>query len=196
MLHGRGGAPEQMLDLVPVLGRSDVTCVAPAAAGNTWYPRSFMAEIAANEPALSSGLAVIDGLVHRAAEHGVSAEQVVLLGFSQGACLTAEYAARHARRFGGVIVLSGGLIGPPGTAWEYGGSFDGTPVLLGCSDVDPHVPITRLEESAAVFARMDARITKRIYPGMGHLVNDDEIEFIRRLLHAVAPRPGAAPRKA
>lgn len=190
MMHGRGAAPKNILDLVPALGRPDATYLAPAAAGNTWYPSSFMAEIPMNEPGLSSGLAVIDGLVEDAVRRGIPRERLLLLGFSQGACLTAEYAVRHAGRFGAVILFSGGLIGPPGTAWNYGGSFDGTPVFLGCSDVDSHVPKARVEESAAVFERMDARVTLRTYSGMGHLVNDDEIAFTRVLLDEIAGPAG------
>jgi len=182
MIHGRDAAPKNILDLVPAFDRPDVTYLAPAAAGNTWYPLSFMADVPRNEPGLSSGLAVIDGLVSRVAQHGVPRARIALLGFSQGACLTSEYAVRHAGRFGGVILYSGGLIGPPGTTWPYGGRFDGTPVFLGCSDVDGHVPRTRVEESAAVFERMGAVVTLKIYPGMGHLVNDEEIAFTRRLL--------------
>jgi predicted esterase len=103
-------------------------------------------------------------------------------GFSQGGCLTSEFAVRHAGRFGGVLVYSGGVIGPPGTTWSYPGSFDGTPVLLGCSDVDPHIPLARVNESADVFQRMGAQVDKRIYPGMGHFVNEDEIAFTKELL--------------
>lgn len=186
MVHGRDAAPRNILDLVPAFSRPDVSYLAPAAAGNTWYPFSFMAEIARNEPGLSSGLAAVDALVESVVRRGVPKRSLVLLGFSQGGCLTAEYAVRHADRFAGVIVYSGGLIGPPGTTWPYGGSFDGTPVFLGCSDADAHVPLTRVDESAAVFERMGARVTRRIYPGMGHLVNEDEIAFTRVLLEEIA----------
>jgi predicted esterase len=124
-------------------------------------------------------------LVDRVVEQGILREHIVLLGFSQGACLTAEFAARNAQRFGGVVAYSGGLIGPPGTTWEYPGSFDGTPVFLGCSDVDSHVPLVRVNESAAVFERMGASVTKRIYPGMGHVVNRDELAFVQKLMENV-----------
>jgi predicted esterase len=192
MVHGRGAGPRNILDLVPALARSDLTYLAPAAAEGTWYPLNFMAETARNEPGLSSGLAVLDGLVRDAIAHGVPRERVVLLGFSQGACLTAEYAVRHAARFGGVLVFSGGLIGPPGTTWTHPGSFEGSPVFLGCSDLDAHVPRGRVEESAAVFRAMGADVTVRLYAGMGHLVNDDEIAFARALLEDVAgPAPAA-----
>lgn len=185
MVHGRGAAPANILDLVPRLGRDDFTYLAPAAAGRTWYPHSFMAEIAQNEPGLSSALHVLAALVDDVVRQGTPRARIVLLGFSQGACLTSEFAARHAARFGGVIVFTGGLIGPPGTPRDYAGSFDGTPIFLGCSDVDHHVPKARVDETAAVFTRMGAHVTERIYPGMGHVVNDDEIEGARGVLGSI-----------
>lgn len=186
MVHGRNAGPPNILDLVPRLGRPDLTYLAPAAAGRTWYPLSFMAEREKNEPGISSGLWLLEHLVQDVQARGIARDHIILLGFSQGACLTAEFAVEHAARYGGVILYSGGLIGPPGTTWEYPGSFDGTPVFLGCSDVDAHVPKARVDESAAVFTRMGATVTERIYPGMGHLVNDDEIAFAREVLDAVA----------
>ncbi|HSD33371.1 MAG TPA: dienelactone hydrolase family protein [Gemmatimonadales bacterium] len=185
MVHGRNAGPSNILDLVPRLGRPDLTYLAPAAAGRTWYPLSFMAEKEKNEPGLSSGLWVLRALVEDVVARGIGRDHIVLLGFSQGACLTAEFAVEHAARYGGVILYSGGVIGPPGTAWQYPGSFDGTPIFLGCSDVDAHVPKTRVDETAAVFTRMGAAVTERIYPGMGHLVNDDEIAFTRGVLAAI-----------
>ena len=182
MVHGRNAAPANILDLLPRLDRPDLSYLAPAAAGRTWYPFSFMAEKEKNEPGLSSGLWVLEQLVQDVVRGGIRRDRLVLLGFSQGACLTAEFAVRHADRYGGVILYSGGVIGPPGTVWEYPGSFAGTPVFLGCSDVDNHVPKTRVDESAAVFTRMGASVTERIYPHMGHTVNDDEIGFTRGLL--------------
>jgi predicted esterase len=146
-----------------------------------------MVEKAKNEPGLSSGLWVLEHLVDEVVRQGIRRDRVVLLGFSQGACLTGEFAVRHAARYGGVILYSGGLIGPPGTTWEYPGSFDGTPVFLGCSDVDAHVPKARVDESAAVFARMGASVTERTYPRMGHLVNEDEIVFTRALMTGILP---------
>lgn len=185
MVHGRGAAPRNILELVPVFDDPDFTYLAPAAANNTWYPFSFMAETAKNEPGITSGLTVLDGLVNEVVEKGIAKENIVLLGFSQGACLAAEFAVRHAGRYGGVIVYSGGLIGPPGTMWPYEGAFDGTPVFIGCSDVDAHIPMARLVESVAVFKRMGAAVTERFYPGMGHLINDDEIDFTRGLMRAI-----------
>jgi predicted esterase len=187
MVHGRGAGPANILDLVPRLDRPGFTYLAPTAAGRTWYPHSFMAETAQNEPWLSSALRALDRVVSDVIARGVPTERIVLLGFSQGACLMSEFAAAHAARYGGVIVFSGGLVGPPGTTWDYDGSFDGTPVFLGCSDPDAHVPRTRVEESAAVFTRMGASVDMRIYPGMGHTVHDDEISAARELLASVAP---------
>jgi predicted esterase len=135
-----------------------------------------------NAPGLASGLRVIEELLGVVASEGIPARRVVLMGFSQGACLAQEFAARHARRYAAVVGLSGGLIGPPGTPREYAGSFDGTPVLLGCSDIDPHIPVERVHESAGVFARMGALVDTRIYPRLGHTVNADEIEAVRGLL--------------
>ncbi len=185
MVHGRNAAPRNILDTCSVLDRPDFTYLAPAAASNTWYGHSFMAETASNEPGLTSGLHVIEGLVQDALARGIRAEHIMLLGFSQGACLAGEFAVRHARRYGGVVMYSGGLIGPPGTTWTWPGSFDGTPVLLGCSDVDSHVPKARVDESADVFARMGATVTKRIYAGMGHTINAEEIRLTQRMMDAI-----------
>ncbi len=186
MIHGREAAPANILHLAARLDQPAFSYVAPAAAGNTWYPYSFMADREQNEPGLSSGLFVVSQLVTDLVERGIERKNIVLLGFSQGACLTAEFAVRNAARYGGVIVFSGGAIGPEGTTWEYDGSFDGTPVFLGCSDVDGHVPKSRVDETEEVFARMGAEVTKRIYPDMGHLVNDDEIAFTQRLMSEIA----------
>lgn len=185
MVHGRNAGPENILDLVPRLDRFDFTYLAPSAAGRTWYPLSFLAETSNNEPGLSSGLEMLEHLVADVIAAGIAKQQIVLLGFSQGACLTAEYAVRHADRFGGLLIFSGGLIGPPGTTWDHPGSFAGTPVFLGCSDIDAHIPKPRVDESAVVFVRMGADVTARLYPRMGHLVNDDEIAFARIVMDQV-----------
>ena len=182
LVHGRGDSASGILGLADAFDAPDVTWLAPQAAGHTWYPYSFLAPMEQNEPGLTSGLAVLDGLVHALGSEGIPADRVVLMGFSQGACLAQEYAARHARRYHAIVGLSGGLIGPPGTPRDYAGSFDGTPVFLGCSDVDAHVPVERVRESSAVFTRMGARVDERIYPGMGHTVIDDEIAAVAALL--------------
>lgn len=182
LVHGRGATAEDILSLAGELGRPDLSYLAPQAAGFTWYPYSFLAPMERNEPGLSSGLALIGHLVGRLGEEGIPPERTVLLGFSQGACLSLEYAARNARRFGGVAGLSGGLIGPAGTPRDHPGSFDGTPVFLGCSDRDPHIPLARVKETSEVLTRMGASVTERIYPAMGHTVNEDELERVRGLL--------------
>jgi predicted esterase len=185
MIHGRGAAPGNILDLAPAIGRPDVACLAPAAAGGTWYPLSFMAPIEQNEPGITSGISVVHGLIAEVIAGGLPAERIVLLGFSQGACLACTAAQRRPDRYGGVIVFSGGLIGPPGTTWDETGSFRSTPVFFGCSDRDAHVPESRVRESAAVFERMGAQVTTRIYPGMGHLVNEDEIGMAREMVEKI-----------
>ena len=186
MIHGRNAAPANILDLVPRLARPTLTYLAPAAGNRTWYPFSFMAEIEKNEPGLSSALRMLDALVGRVEAAGVARSRIVLLGFSQGACLASEFTVRHASRFGGLIAFTGGLIGPPGTTWNYPGAFDGMPIFLGSGDPDAHVPADRVSESAGVFSRMGATVTKRIYPGMGHLVNDDEIAMAQELIDGVS----------
>jgi predicted esterase len=182
LVHGRGSTAESMLALARELHLDDVAYLAPQAGGNTWYPLPFLAPIHQNEPGITSGLRVLSRLIESLHERNVEPERVALLGFSQGACLALEFAARHARRYAGVFGLSGGLIGPPGTPRNYPGEFSGTPVFLGCSDVDSHIPLERVHESADVFRRMDATVDERIYPGMGHTVSRDEIEAIHNLL--------------
>jgi len=186
MIHGRNAAPSNILDLVPVLSRPEFLYVAPAASDGTWYPFSFMVPREKNEPGISSGLFVIESLVNDLMAHGFPAHKIMLLGFSQGACLTAEFSIRHPRRYGGVMVLSGGLIGPPGTTWEdVTTSLDGTPVFLGCSDVDSHIPAERVLESEAVFRRLGADVTRKLYPGMGHTIIGDEIDSVQRAMDSV-----------
>lgn len=186
LVHGRGATAESILTLVPELAAGGAAegfaFLAPQAAGGTWYPLSFLAEIERNEPYLSSALGALERLLARVEAAGVPAERMILLGFSQGACLAVEYAARHARRWGGLAILTGGLIGPPGMPREHAGSFEGTPVLLGSGDPDPHVPRSRLEETAAVLTRMSAVVDLRIYPGLGHTVNEEEVGLVRRMM--------------
>jgi predicted esterase len=189
LVHGRNAGPANILGLAARFERPDLTYLAPAAAGQTWYPHSFLADIPSNEPGLSSALAVLAALVARVEAAGVPRHHIVLAGFSQGACLAAEFAVRHAARYGAVVVYSGGVIGPPGTAWDDRGRFDGTPIFFGCSDVDSHVPEARVNESAALCQRMGGEVTRRIYPGMGHLVNDDEIAWMQGLLATLTASP-------
>jgi predicted esterase len=185
MVHGRGASAESILTLAPALDRPDFAYLAPSAAGGTWYPNGFMAPIPSNEPGISSGMQAIADLLAQVEAAGIPAERTVLLGFSQGACLSLEFAARNARRYGGVATLSGGLIGPEGTPRDYAGSLDGTPVFLGCSDVDFHIPAARVEQSAQVIANLGGDVTMRLYPGMGHTVNEDEIAHVQAILDGV-----------
>jgi phospholipase/carboxylesterase len=189
MLHGRGASAEDMLALADVLAQPDLAYLAPQAAGHSWYPYRFTAPLERNEPWLSSALRMIDRLLDRLGNGGFPSERVALLGFSQGACLGLEYAARNARRYAGVIGLSGGLIGPEGTPRDYPGSLAGTPVFLGCSDIDPHIPLARVRQTTAVLRRLGALVTERIYPGMGHVINEDEISFARGLLAPLVDKP-------
>jgi predicted esterase len=182
LVHGRGGSAADMINLAGELGIDDVAWLAPQAAGRTWYPYSFLSPIDRNEPGLTSGLRVLSGLVETLGEEGVLPERIGFVGFSQGACLSLEFAARNARRYSAIAGLSGGLIGPPGTPRDYPGSMAGTPVFLGCSDIDPHIPIDRVRESADVFRRLGAEVDERIYPGMGHTVNEDELAAVNALL--------------
>ena len=186
MLHGRGSSAENILSLAAEFQRPGWTYIAPEARGNTWYPQSFLAPIEQNEPYLSSALQLIESLLLRLSEMGIPPAQTILLGFSQGACLATEFAARHVQHYGGVIGLSGGLIGPPGTPRDYSGDFEQTSVFLGCSDRDPHIPLERVYETEAVFTSLGASVTTRIYPGMGHTINADELAHITVIMDSVS----------
>lgn len=190
LIHGRGATAESILQLVAELDRDDFAYLAPQAAGFTWYPQSFLAPIEENEPYLSSALNFVRSVVDRVLESGIPSERLMLLGFSQGACLTTELTARNPRRYGGIVALTGGLIGPDGTPRDYPGSLDGTPVFLGSSDPDFHIPVERVHETERVLTGMGAVVTKRIYPGMGHTVNEDEIAHVRRMMADVVGERG------
>lgn len=185
MLHGRGASAEDILSLASELHQPGFTYLAPQAAGYSWYPNSFLAPLASNEPHLTSALAVIASLLAQAVDAGIEPERTILLGFSQGACLALEFVARNARRYGGVAGLSGGLIGPDGTPRNYPGSFDGTPMFLGCSERDFHIPKERVEYSAQVLQRMGGQVTARLYPNMGHTINQDEIHVVQAMMAAL-----------
>ena len=185
LLHGRGASAESILTLYDELGAGRFAAIAPQAAGNTWYPHSFLAPLDANQPYLDSALGRLDSLVDDLLARGISSDRIIFLGFSQGACLTSEFVARHPRRYGAVIALTGGLIGPPGTPRNYPGSLASTPVFLGTSDPDPHVPFERVKETEAVLSQMGAVVELRRYPGMPHTINDDELDACRKLLKCV-----------
>lgn len=185
LTHGRGASAEDILGLAADLAVPGFAYIAPQAAGHTWYPYSFLAPMADNEPGLSSGLATLGAITAALAEAGIAPERTILLGFSQGACLTTEFVARNARRYGGVAGLSGGLIGPPGTPRDYAGALAGTPVFLGCSDIDPHIPLARVEETATIFEHLGGVVTARIYPRMAHTINGDEIRAVQAMMRAL-----------
>src|SRR5438874_4372211 len=184
LLHGRGASAEDIMTIASEVQHPGWAYLAPQAVGNAWYPNPFTAPLASNEPYLSAALDMISKLVERV-EPTVPAQRIVLLGFSQGACLTLEWAARNARRYGALIGLSGGLIGPDGTPREYPGSFDQTPVFLGCSDIDPYIPMHRVVETGEVFKAMGADVTVRFYPGMAHTVSVEELAQLRELMEPI-----------
>ena len=186
MIHGRGATADSILSLASEFDVSGIAYLAPQAANSTWYPYRFLEPLERNEPWLSSALQVIDDLIARVTAAGLPADRLMLLGFSQGACLALEYAARHAQRYGGIVGLSGGLIGPEGTPHSYAGSFGGTPIFLGCSDIDPHIPLERVHETTQVLRQLGGAVTERIYPGMDHAINQDEIYSVNELLHKVS----------
>lgn len=184
LLHGRGATAEDIMTIADEVQAPGWAYLAPQAAGNAWYPNPFTAPLDSNEPYLSAALDMVSSLVERV-EADVPRRRIVLLGFSQGACLTLEWAARNAGRFGGVVGLSGGLIGPEGTPRDYAGSFDGTPIFLGCSDIDPHIPMHRVVEAGEVLKAMAADLTVRFYPGMAHTVSLEELATIRALVASI-----------
>jgi predicted esterase len=189
LLHGRGGSAEDIASLAQVLAAERLAFLIPEATGYTWYPQRFIAPLAANEPWLGSALAVVAALVGRVAAARIEPRRTAIAGFSQGACLALEFAARTPARYGAVIGFSGGLIGPPGEPRPPvppGASFGGAPVFLGCGDRDGHIPVDAVETTAATLAALGATVDKRIYPGMGHTINEDEIAAARTLLAGLA----------
>ncbi len=182
LLHGRGASAEDILGLAQAMFDPRLAYLAPQAAGSAWYPNSFMAPRASNEPWLSSALELVRSLVARIAAAGLATDRIALVGFSQGACLSTEFVASHPARFAGLIALTGGLIGPPSADLSRPGSLAGTPVFFGSGDPDPHVPWSRVEESAAVLTLMGAEVTTRRYPGRPHTVSAEEIDIASKLL--------------
>jgi predicted esterase len=185
MIHGRGGAAQDILSLVSYMDRPGFAYLAPQAASNTWYPHSFLSPLASNQPYLDSALKRVGEVLAQVAEAGIPPGQTMLLGFSQGACLATEYVARHAQRYGSVAGLSGGLIGPDDAPRDYEGTLDGTPIFLGCSDVDFHIPKERVQHTTVVLRGLGAEVTERLYPNLGHTINQDEIDFVRGMMAAL-----------
>lgn len=182
LVHGRGASADSMLLFADEFERSDIHYRAIQADRHTWYPNSFLAPKEQNQPGISSGLQAIYDEIKIINKAGIDTANIVLLGFSQGACLSSEFAARHPQKYGGLVALSGGLIGPEIDSENYSGSFEGTPVFMGCSDYDPHIPQERVHETADILESLGAQVTKKIYPGMGHTVNQDEIEQVKQML--------------
>lgn len=182
LIHGRGADAADILSLAGYLQTTGMALIAPQADQYAWYPFSFLAPTERNEPGLSSALDLLQQLTEQCQEAGIPAQEIFYAGFSQGACLTLEYTARHAQRYGGVFALSGGLIGDQLVAERYSGDFAGTPVFLGCSDVDPHIPLARVNDSATLLTQLGARVNKQIYPGMPHTVIQEELDYINQVL--------------
>lgn len=182
MLHGRGASAEDILSLIPYLNVESFAILAPQATNNTWYPFSFLAPLVQNEPWLSSAIDLITELVKDITNIGIPKDQIYFLGFSQGACLTLEYVTRHATRWGGAVAFTGGLIGDKIYAETYSGDFQGTPVFLGTSNPDPHVPVDRVKETASFLKKMNAVVTEKVYQNMGHTISEDEIDKANQLV--------------
>jgi len=181
-VHGRGATAESMLQMAGEFETDGVAYLAPQARGRTWYPQSFLAPLADNEPSLSSALDFLSDVRQRVLDAGIPADRLCFVGFSQGACLSSEFVARTPARYGGLAVLSGGVIGPEGTPRDYEGDLDGTPVFLGCGDRDPHIPVERVHETRDVLTDLGGDVTERIYQGMSHGINEEEMEYVRNLV--------------
>jgi len=186
MLHGRGADARDILGVAGHLNIKDFALLAPQAPGNTWYPYSFLAPVENNEPYLSQSLQAVADTVEYAINNGIAKENIYLLGFSQGACLASEYMARNAGRYGGLVAFTGGLIGEKINRDNYEGNFNGTPVFIGTSDPDFHVPVERVYATSNIFKEMGAVVTEKVYANMGHTINQDEIDHANRIVFAMA----------
>ena len=182
MLHGRGASAEDILNLAQAMYHPKLAYLAPSAANHSWYPSSFMAPREQNEPWLTSALKKVGATVQLAIDGGIPTERIVICGFSQGACLSTEFVATQPARYAGLIAFTGGLIGPPGMPMNYSGDLQGTSAFFGSGDPDPHVPWSRVQESADVIAAMNARVTTRRYPGRAHTVSADEVRHANAIL--------------
>lgn len=182
LLHGRGGSAADILSLSSHLHVNEFTLLAPQATNNSWYPYSFLAPPQQNEPWLSSALELLEALLEETISKGVQTQNIYFCGFSQGACLTLEFVTRNANRYGGVAAFTGGLIGDKIYNENYKGNFNGTPVFIGTSDPDPHVPVARVNSTSKILKDMNAVVTEKIYPNMGHTINEDEIALTNKLI--------------
>lgn len=182
LVHGRGATARNILGLQQVLRLNDFTLIAPQATNQSWYPNSFMAPTEQNQPALDSALELIDSLVQDILKEGIDSKDIYFLGFSQGACLTLEYLSRNAQRYGGIIAFTGGLIGEQLDTSRYGGDFARTPVLLSTGDPDPHVPLSRVEETVKIMEKMGADVELKVYKGRPHSILPEELDLAARLL--------------
>lgn len=182
MIHGRGGTAQNIASLADSLNVQGMAIYAPQATNNSWYPYSFMAGDKMNQPALNSALDTIDQLVQQIKTDGISEEKIYFLGFSQGACLTLDYITRHAKTYGGAMAFTGGLIGEVLDLNNYQGNFNGTPVLITTGNPDPHVPLTRVEESVAIIKNLGADVTLKVYPGRPHTITQQEIDLANQLV--------------
>jgi phospholipase/carboxylesterase len=187
LLHGRGGSAEDILSLASDLYLPQLVYLAPQAAGNSWYPNSFLAPVEQNEPWLTSALRKVETILQMAKGAGISSDRVVIGGFSQGACLATEFVASHPRRYAGLIAFTGGLIGPPGANLTHPGDLAGTPVFFGSGDPDPHVPWRRVQESARSLSEMGAAVTTRRYENRPHTISTEEIDFAKKLVRTAFP---------
>ncbi len=194
LMHGRGDSPEGLLPLARAVGAIDGAVIAPRASGNSWYPHRFLDPVETNAPWLDSAFSAVDRAVQSAVAVGIATERIVLAGFSQGACLTLEYAARTPRSYGGVAALAGALIGDNRAVRHDQRSLHHTPVLLACGDADPHIPESHVRDSALSFAALGADVDLRIYPGVGHTVIADQLDALRAMIdhvRSLAAPPGA-----
>lgn len=185
LIHGRGASAPSILELANELYHPEMAYLAPQAANSTWYPYSFLSPIPQNEPGISSGLEVIADLLATIEAAGIPRHKIIIAGFSQGACLSSEYVARNPDRYGGLLAFSGGVIGPPEMERQDSGDLQGTPVFLGCSNVDMHIPVERVDETAEIFVRLNGRVNKQIYPNMPHTIIQDEINQALKIVESV-----------
>lgn len=191
MLHGRGASADDILNLAQAMYKPKLAYLAPAAKDHSWYPKSFLSPRDENEPWLTSALKKVGSTVQLAIDAGIPTDRIIICGFSQGACLTTEYAATHPARYAGLFAFTGGVIGPLGMPMNYSGDLEGTPAFLGSGDPDPHVPWSRVEESAELLEKMNAKVTLRRYPGRAHTVSADEVRYTNAIINEAFGTPSS-----